>query len=119
GQERPTGSGIRLRFRIQSGDGLPEGQVILGIDALKPEDIGSGYRTTVTVIDEDQQLFYSTGEQDSCFSDIDTHTTLKPGVASILSGNVWCTRAIPAVNATGSLRIRNWRFDGVVRWRDG
>ncbi|MEL7024050.1 MAG: hypothetical protein AAGL69_09915 [Pseudomonadota bacterium] len=118
GQERPTGSGIRLRFRIAAGDGLPEGLVILGIDALQPDQVGSGFRTTVTLIDEDQQLFYSTGDQDSCFSDIEAHETLQRGQASIVSGNVWCTRAIPAVNADGSLRIRNWRFDGVVRWRD-
>ncbi|MEO0576173.1 MAG: hypothetical protein AAF004_11980 [Pseudomonadota bacterium] len=118
GMPRPREQGLRLQFRTAgvSRMNLPPLVLILGIDTLGRGDTGSALRTTVTLIDEDQERFFSTGEQQSCFSDVLKHRALEQDAQSVITGTLWCTAAIPQVNGQRSVRISELDFEGVVSW---
>lgn len=117
GRERPTGNGIRLHFQTHQDDASGSRTIILGIDALEAGKTADALRTTVTLVDESAQRFFSTGEQGNCFSDIQEHVSLREGLTR-LNGLTWCTRAIPGINGNReSVRIRDLAFSAVVEWR--
>ena len=118
GRTRPGAAGVRLQFRAEPTPELPALVVILGIDDLQREQAGNALRTTVTLIDEDAQRFFSTAGQPSCFSDIARHTALRDRLYTELAGTLWCTSAVPALNGTGTVRITGLEFNGVVKWPD-
>ncbi|MEM6817588.1 MAG: hypothetical protein AAF578_02255 [Pseudomonadota bacterium] len=115
GNRRPKG-GVRLRYRSAANESLPDTLIILGIDSLKPGQTASALRTTVTVIDETNQRFFSTADQAHCFTDITDHAILRDDVRSLAAGVVWCTAAIAAVNGEGSIRVRELEFESVIDW---
>lgn len=117
GMSRPGNRGIRLRFQIRPADADSNVVMIFGVDQVEPEDKGTGIRTTVTLIDEGTQRFFSTGGQNSCFTDIDAHDYDVALNLSRVKGIVWCTAAIPQVNGERSVRLTEMRFDGLVQWR--
>ena len=116
GMARPAARGLRLRFQTASPDGGDTLTLIFGIDALERGDIGSGIRTTVTVIDEGKQRFFSTGDQHNCFSDITKHTESDSPDTTRIDGVVWCTSAVPELNGASSIRMPEILFRGRVAW---
>ncbi|MEM7763450.1 MAG: hypothetical protein AAF290_05175 [Pseudomonadota bacterium] len=118
GMSRPDARGVRLRFKTTLPSADDALVIILGIDRVVRGDTGEGIRTTVTLIDERDQRFYSNGEQNSCFSDIELHEVAQNQRESLLSGLVWCTAGVPALTGSGSVRLTDLRFRGTVQWRD-
>ncbi|MEL7296423.1 MAG: hypothetical protein AAGJ86_02110 [Pseudomonadota bacterium] len=118
GMSRPDARGVRLRFKTTLPTADDALVIILGIDRVARGDTGEGIRTTVTLIDEREQRFFSNGEQNSCFSDIDQHQVASDQRESLLSGVVWCTAGVPALTGTESVRLTDLRFRGTVQWRD-
>lgn len=117
GRERPTGNGIRLHFQTREDGASARRTIILGIDALEAGKTADALRTTVTLVDESARRFFSTGEQENCFSDVQQHVSLREG-RTRLSGLTWCTRAIPGINGNReSVRVRDLEFSAVVEWR--
>lgn len=115
GMTRPADAGVRLRFEQQRTDGATL-VFIIGIDALQAGDTGSGIRSTLTIIDEQGQRFFSTGDRDSCYSDVSRHRYLAGQRLSLIDGVLWCTAAIPAINGASSIRLTELKFAGTVRW---
>ncbi|MEM7611576.1 MAG: hypothetical protein AAF270_07865 [Pseudomonadota bacterium] len=118
GMQRPARNGVRLQFRIAKGEQISNLTMIVGIDKLGRGDVGEGLRTTLTIIDEDNDRFFSTGEQLSCFSDITENRPRPAANSSAISGIVWCTAAIPQINGNESVRLSELYFSGIVEWRD-
>lgn len=116
GMPRPAERGIRLQFRVspQTGDGPLV--LIIGIDDIDRNDTGKSIRSTVTIIDESGNRFFSTGDQPSCFSDIERHRYRETELASDIEGVLWCTAAIPEINGENSVRLTELRFAGRVNW---
>ncbi|MEO1327688.1 MAG: hypothetical protein AAFV47_13595 [Pseudomonadota bacterium] len=116
GSRRPKG-GVRLRYRSEANESLPETLIILGIDSVEPGKTATALRTTVTMIDETNQRFFSTADQAHCFADITDHEVLHENVRSVVTGVLWCTAAIAAVSGEGSVRVRDLEFQSVIDWK--
>ena len=116
GMPRPAERGIRLQFRVSPQTGEGPLVLIIGIDDIDRNDTGESIRSTVTIIDESGNRFFSTGDQPSCFTDIERHLYREDDLASDIGGVLWCTAAIPEVNGDSSVRLTELRFAGRVNW---
>lgn len=119
GMPRPAQRGVRLQFRVTPAIDRGPLVFIIGIDNVDRDDTGTSIRSTVTIIDEDANRFFSTGDQPSCFSDIQRNRYRAAESASDIEGVLWCTAAIPEVNGEQSVRVTELRFAGRVTWPAG
>jgi hypothetical protein len=122
GMLRPDEGGVRLFFsRVQprgdrsGGDRL---SVLIGIDG-RPEDlVGAERPASVTVIDERQGRFYSTGGPGRCWATISSVTVLhraRTGSAGHrIAGLLYCVGALPAIGDRSSLTLGDLYFAGRV-----
>lgn len=119
GMARPEGAGARLRFAWRIAPTNADLVVIVGIDGLEPDATVSGGAATVTVIDEHSSRFYSnSGEQ--CWADVTGQEPMPgPGDARAVTGRVYCTAALPALNGRGSLSLDELEFRGRIDWAPG
>ncbi|MEL6868202.1 MAG: hypothetical protein AAFO81_00240 [Pseudomonadota bacterium] len=115
GMPRPAAQGLRLHFRTTGNDRGTPLTMILGIDDIGRGDAGDALRTTVTLIDEDGEQFFSTGQQDNCFSDVKRHEQTTEQLSTV-EGVLWCTAAVPQINGPDSVRITDLYFSGIVTW---
>lgn len=116
GMPRPEGAGARLRFAWRIAPTDADLVIIVGIDGLDPDETVSGRAATLTVIDEHASRFYSnTGEQ--CWADV-TRQEAAPGPEDTraVTGRVYCTAALPAVNGRGSISLDELEFRGRIDW---
>ncbi len=116
GMPRPEGAGARLRFAWRIAPTDADLVIIVGIDGLDPDDTITGRAATVTVIDEHSSRFYSnSGEQ--CWADV-TRQAPAPGPEDTraVTGRVYCTAALPAVNGRGSISLDELEFRGRIDW---
>ncbi len=116
GMPRPADRGVRLQFELPE-DELHGGIVlIIGIDDVDRAATGQSIRSTVTVIDEGGNRFFSTGTRPSCYTDIARHDYRDSDNVSEIDGVLWCTAAIPQINGADSIRLTELRFAGRVTW---
>lgn len=116
GMPRPEGAGARLRFARRIAPTDADLVIIVGIDGLDPDETVTGRAATVTVIDEHSSRFYSnSGEQ--CWADV-TRQEPAPGPEDTraVTGRVYCTAALPAVNGRGSISLEELEFRGLIDW---
>lgn len=116
GMPRPEGAGARLRFARRIAPTDADLVIIVGIDGLDPDETVTGRAATVTVIDEHSSRFYSnSGEQ--CWADV-TRQEPAPGPEDTraVTGRVYCTAALPAVNGRGSISLDELEFRGRIDW---
>ncbi|HKL62962.1 MAG TPA: hypothetical protein VJ883_06320 [Woeseiaceae bacterium] len=116
GMPRPQGAGARLRFARRIPPTNADLVIIVGIDGLDPDQTVTGRAATVTVIDEHSSRFYSnSGEQ--CWADV-TRQEPAPGPQDTraVTGRVYCTAALPAVNGRGSISLDELEFRGRIDW---
>ena len=114
GMPRPDDGGARLRFAGLTADRQPL-VVIVGVDALSRGATGNGFAANVTVIDESTSRFFSNGGAPNCWSDIFRHADIDTD-RSRVDGVVYCSGALAGVAADGSVRLRDMRFRGQIRW---
>lgn len=116
GMPRPDGAGARLRFARRIAPTDADLVIIVGIDGLDPDETVTGRAATVTVIDEHSSRFYSnSGEQ--CWADV-TRQEPAPGPEDTraVTGRVYCTAALPALNGPGSISLDELEFRGRIDW---
>lgn len=116
GMPRPGANGVRLRFSHVATDQPSRLTLIIGIDELPRLGVGESLRTTLTIIDEENSRFFSSGDRDNCFSDISAHTAVADSADTIISGTLSCTAALPQINAEQSVRLTDLFFSGRVQW---
>jgi hypothetical protein len=109
GMARPDGQGQRLRFRgpLEPGVMLT---VVIGIDGLTGGNTGRELPANLTLVVEEQGLFFGSRQQDSCWADIVENTT-QGGVPRV-RGEVYCVRGLAALGAKASVSVSNLRFTG-------
>ena len=123
GMRRPGGEGARLRFSGSIGTGENERQLalILAMPYLVEGAVGNEQPTRVTLIEEDQGRFFSTQENDTCWSDIyeqERDTSAASGdKAYRIRGLLYCVAPVPELNGDGSVTLGDIEFDGRVSWR--
>lgn len=127
GVQRPDGKGIRLFFtRVRRGAaeagadraGGDQLSVLIGIDGLPESSVGTERPANVTVIDEGQSRFFSTGGPGRCWATINSATALPPArgrrPSLRIAGLVYCVGALPAVGDPSSLTLGDLYFAGRV-----
>ncbi len=116
GMPRPEGAGARLRFARRIAPTDADLVIIVGIDGLDPDETVTGRAATVTVIDEHASRFYSnSGEQ--CWADVIRQQSAPgPNDTRAVTGRVYCTAALPAVNGQGSISLDELEFRGRIDW---
>lgn len=119
GMPRPAGQGARLRL---SGPApVDEDQqlaLILGIRGLKRGATGDGLQTHVTLIAEDQGLFFSTTDAANCWSDIAEHAAIDGSVDAFrISGVLYCVAALPEINGSKSITLGELAFATTLNWK--
>lgn len=116
GMPRPEGRGARLRF---SGaiDGRQRLTFIIALPGLEAGKTARELRATVTIIEEDRGRFFSNGEMEICWSDIEVHDRV-PGVegAYRLGGIVYCAAPLAELNGGGGVSFTDLRFSGRLDW---
>lgn len=117
GMRRPDGKGVRLFFAEvhPGGDRL---SVLIGIDGRPENSVGEERPANVTVIDESQGRFFSTGGPGRCWATLNSVTDLprvlgRPAGHRI-AGLVYCVGALPAIGDRSSLTLGDLSFAGRV-----
>ncbi|MEM1261101.1 MAG: hypothetical protein AAGH76_01765 [Pseudomonadota bacterium] len=116
GMPKPDDSGARLRFAGKTAD--RDLVVIVGVDKLARGTTGNGFAANVTIIDESTSRFFSNGGVPNCWSDIYRQVELDADRTRV-DGIVYCSGALAAQQAEGSIRLRDLRFRGQIVWTDG
>lgn len=116
GMPRPDGAGARLRFARRIAPTDADLVIIVGIDGLDPDETVTGRAATVTIIDEHSSRFYSnSGEQ--CWADVTRQESVTgPEDTRAVTGRVYCTAALPALNSPGSISLDELEFRGRIDW---
>jgi len=123
GMPRPNGAGARLRFAGKVGNGKESVPlaIILGIPSLERGQSSKELPTNVTVIDEAHGRFFATQDVDSCWSDIDRHqpsdnSSTRPG-EYVVDGILYCVSPLAELHGSGSLRLSDLHFTGLIDWK--
>lgn len=122
GMRRPDGGGVRLFFSGVQPGGNPAGgdrlSVLIGIDGRLEDLVGAERPANVTVIDERQDRFYSTGGPGRCWATISSVTVLhwsrSANAGYRIAGLVYCVGALPAIADRSSITLGDLSFAGRV-----
>lgn len=115
GMPRPEGRGARLRFA--GSEGTSRVAIIISIPGLVRAETANELPSNVTVIEEGIGRFFSTGDIDSCWTDIDKHDRRDPGSDRyLIAGTLYCIAPVAEINGSASVSIDELRFAGVVDW---
>ena len=113
---RPDGEGVRLRF---SGDvGGERIAFILALPGLDAGASGKEFDSNVTILVEGSGRFFSTPNNNTCWTDIASNTPLTDKAdAHNVAGELSCVGPLGEVNGDGFVDIRELRFSGIANWR--
>jgi len=113
GMLRPDGDGIRLLFASQKSRG---GKLVFvfGIDGSLEKLKGKERPTNITIIDESDGRFFSTGGHNRCWATIEKiETVLNEAAAAYqINGEVYCTGGLPSLSDNRSVTLGDFRFSG-------
>jgi hypothetical protein len=118
GMERPDGGGIRLVFASQLDSGADRIVFVIGIDGKIDEMMLSEQVANITIIDEVNGRFFSTGGADRCWTTIDAVESLDDleGSAYQVGGDLYCSGSVPSLSGTGSVSLRGFRYSGRMQF---
>ncbi len=116
GMPRPGGDGVRLRFAGNVADAR-QIAIIIALPALRRGGAGKELHSKVTLIEEGAGRFFSTGEQDICWTDIDALDSIADSDAKFaVSGTLYCVAPLTEVNGDSDITFRDLRFRGLLDW---
>lgn len=115
GMARPDGEGARLRFA-----GAFDGRriaIIIALPELRRGITGKELATTVTVIEEGSGRFFSTADQDICWTDVaELQTVDESNGRYRISGQLYCVAPLTQVNGGSDILVRDLEFRGQLDW---
>ncbi|MDH4126957.1 MAG: hypothetical protein OEV69_15120 [Gammaproteobacteria bacterium] len=115
GMPRPDGEGARLRFA-----GKLDGRqiaFIIALPELRRGVPGKELATTVTLIEEGSGRFFSTADQNTCWTDIVELENIDASDASYrIAGRLYCVSPLMQVNGESDVLIRDLQFRGQLDW---
>lgn len=116
GMPRPNGDGARLRFAANVSDDVKIA-LILALPELRRGETGKQLRTTVTVIEEGNARFFSSGDREICWTDITQVDGIDASTTSFsIGGNLYCVSPLTQVNGDSDVLIRDLEFRGLLDW---
>lgn len=122
GMPRPHGAGARLRFAgpAASAQGEQRLAFIVALPGLEPGVTGAELPATVTLIDEQGARFFSTGDAEVCWSDVEFQRALSDAPDNTryaIGGILYCVAPLAELNGDGSVTLVELRYTGQLDWR--
>ena len=125
GMRRPGGKGARLRFsgEVDAAGNARSLAFILSIPDLEQGAAANELATRVTLIEEENSRFFSTGDTAMCWSDITEQSPISdPDGTAIehfykISGFTYCVAPIAELKGTASVTLSDLRFTGQLNWK--
>lgn len=122
GMPRPNGAGARLRFAgpVASAQGAERLAFIVALPGLEPGATAAELPATVTLINEQAGRFFSTGDAEVCWSDVEFQRPLSDGPDNTryaIGGIVYCVAPLAELNGDGSVTLVELRYSGQLDWR--
>lgn len=115
GMPRPEGRGVRLRFA--GSEGASRIAVIISIPDLERAKTANELPSNVTLIEEGIGRFFSTGDLENCWTDVDKHDRRDASSGShVIEGTLYCIAPVAEINGSASVSIDELRFAGIVDW---
>lgn len=109
GGPRPGDAGIRMVFAPAAGEPLT---LVIGIDAMPGELAGAEHAANVTLVHRGR--FFSSGGRERCWTTVERADATSGGTRYRVTGELYCAGALPALGDSGSIRLRNFRYTGIV-----
>lgn len=122
GMPRPNGAGARLRFAgpVDSAQGADRLAFIVALPDLEPGATDAELPATVTLIDENTGRFFSTGDAEVCWSDVEFQRPLSDtpdNTRYAIGGILYCVAPLAELNGGGSVTLVELRYTGQLDWR--
>lgn len=113
GMRRPDGNGIRLLFASRQGR---EARLVfvIGVDGEVEQLTLKERVANITIIDEIDGRFFSTGGNDRCWTTINKVESIDGGDLSAyqIDGEVYCAGGLPSLTDNASVTLGDFRFSG-------
>jgi len=119
GMPRPGGQGARLRLSGPApADGAQQLALILGLPDLERGATGREIQTNVTLIAEEQGLFFSTTDAANCWTDITEQAALEGDADTYrVTGVLYCVAPLPEVNGNKNITLGDLEFSSTLNWK--
>ena len=116
GMARPDDDGARLRLAGVV-DSEFEIAFIIALPDLVPGAIGKELPSKVTVIEEGAGRFFSSADQEICWTDITDSKAINDVDSRYeLSGSLYCVAPLAEVNGDSDITIGDFEFRGLIDW---
>ena len=116
GMPRPGGDGVRLRFAGDT-DGEHKIAFIIALPELRRGETGNEYQSKVTVIEEGVGRFFTTGDNDICWTDIvELESADESDSDFSIGGTLYCVAPLTEINGDSDITIRDLKFRGQLDW---
>jgi len=120
GMPRPAGNGARLHFAGNVSSGESDDlkiAFIIALPELRRGDTGTEYQSKVTVIAEGVGRFFSTGDNDICWTDILELERIEDSDSDFsIGGTLYCVAPLPEINGDSDITILDLNFRGQLDW---
>jgi hypothetical protein len=116
GMKRPDGAGARLRFAGYVND---EHKIafIIALPELRRGEVGIEYKSKVTVIEEGVGRFFSTGDNDICWTDIVEFQEVDESDSRLtVAGTLYCVAPLVEINGDSDVTFGDFNFRGQLDW---
>ena len=116
GMPRPGGNGVRLRFAGNI-DGEHKLAIIIALPELRRGETGNEYQSKVTLIEEGVGRFFTTGDNDICWTDIvELESADESDSDFSIGGTLYCVAPLTEINGDSDITIRDLKFRGQLDW---
>lgn len=116
GMPRPGGDGARLRFAGNI-HGDQKIAFIIALPDLRRGDTGKEYDSKVTIIEEGVGRFFTTGDNDICWTDIVELQGVDGSDSEFtVGGTLYCVAPLTEVNGDSDITLRDLKFRGMLDW---
>lgn len=116
GMPRPGGDGARLRFAGDI-DGEHKIAFIIALPDLRRGETGKEFQSKVTVIEEGVGRFFTTGDNEICWTDIvELESVEESDSDSSIGGTLYCVAPLAEINGDSDITILDLKFRGQLDW---
>jgi hypothetical protein len=116
GMPRPGGAGARLRFAGYVNDDHKIA-FIIALPELRRGEIGTEHQSKVTVIEEGVGRFFSTGDNDICWTDIVEFQEVDESDSRLtVAGTLYCVAPLVEINGDSDVTFGDFNFRGQLDW---
>ncbi len=117
GMFRPEGNGIRLVFDEHLNEDQPGLLIVIGIADAVIGQSADELPVNITIIDQEQGLFFATPDEPRCWTTFDEQLLLTGTVEEMwrINGHLYCASPLPAVTGNASVTLSELEYSGIFK----